>query len=308
MGTVKTITVAPDLSKVLVTVETVARGRGPADRQDDLLGGQAAALRRQRHRPRYAAVRLLHRHAADDREGQAATHLRRPARSAGPPGRRPRAPPSSWRASGWARSAWARRSSSATSRSAPCSAGTSATSPAASPSMPSCATPFDKYVHEDSSFWNASGLSVKLDANGIDVQFESLRALLLGGIAFDTAADPKSPVAAQHSPLPALRQPGSREVGGLRPPAAAACRTSPGSVAGLPVGADVTLHGLKIGEVTDVEPGLRPEERPHRGAGALPDRGRPHHRHRRRPGASPRHARRRDGQARACAPPCRRRA
>ena len=64
MGTVKSIAVAPDLTKVLVTVETTREAEPLPDRQDDLLGGQAAALRRQYHRPRYAAVRLLHRHAA----------------------------------------------------------------------------------------------------------------------------------------------------------------------------------------------------------------------------------------------------
>src|SRR5512143_2423360 len=46
--------------------------------------------------------------------------------------------------------------------------------------------PYDQYVHNDSTFWNASGLSVKLTGTGISVQMESLRALLLGGIAFDT--------------------------------------------------------------------------------------------------------------------------
>jgi paraquat-inducible protein B len=46
--------------------------------------------------------------------------------------------------------------------------------------------PFDQYVHDNSTFWNASGVSVKLGAGGIDVQMESLRALLLGGIAFDS--------------------------------------------------------------------------------------------------------------------------
>src|SRR5215510_14535921 len=43
--------------------------------------------------------------------------------------------------------------------------------------------PFDQYVREDSSFWNASGLSVKLAGEGISVQMESLRALLLGFLA-----------------------------------------------------------------------------------------------------------------------------
>src|SRR5262249_11677046 len=54
--------------------------------------------------------------------------------------------------------------------------------------------PFDKYVHDDSLFWNASGLSIKLAGTGLQVQMESVKALLLGGIAFDTRPDPKPPV------------------------------------------------------------------------------------------------------------------
>jgi paraquat-inducible protein B len=46
--------------------------------------------------------------------------------------------------------------------------------------------PYDAYVQDQSRFWDASGLSVKLGSSGIDVQVESLRALLLGGVAFDT--------------------------------------------------------------------------------------------------------------------------
>ena len=45
--------------------------------------------------------------------------------------------------------------------------------------------PFDTYVHDQTRFWNASGLSVKLAGTGVEVQLESLRALLLGGIAFE---------------------------------------------------------------------------------------------------------------------------
>ena len=111
--------------------------------------------------------------------------------------------------------------------------------------------PFDQYVRDDSSFWNASGLSVKLSGDGISVQMESLRALLLGGIAFDTARDSGSPL------------PEANKVFQLYPSLEAAKSAGfghqlqllsyfPGSVAGLSVGADVTLYGLKIGEVTDV--------------------------------------------------------
>ncbi len=50
--------------------------------------------------------------------------------------------------------------------------------------------PFDKYVHDNSRFWNASGANVQLGANGLEVQVESLRAVVLGGIAFETPDDP----------------------------------------------------------------------------------------------------------------------
>ena len=49
--------------------------------------------------------------------------------------------------------------------------------------------PYDQYVHADSSFWNASGVSIKMGADGVQFRMESLRAVLLGGIAFETPPD-----------------------------------------------------------------------------------------------------------------------
>lgn len=111
--------------------------------------------------------------------------------------------------------------------------------------------PFDKYVHEDSSFWNASGMQVKLTSGGLDVQFESLRALLLGGIAFDTPTYPKSPIAASHFRFPLYTTMEVAKSAGFGRQLQMVSNFE-GSVAGLAVGADVTLYGLKIGEVTDV--------------------------------------------------------
>jgi len=48
--------------------------------------------------------------------------------------------------------------------------------------------PYDTYVHDQTRFWNASGVSIKLGGTGVEVQMESLKALLLGGVAFETAA------------------------------------------------------------------------------------------------------------------------
>jgi paraquat-inducible protein B len=111
--------------------------------------------------------------------------------------------------------------------------------------------PFDKYVHEDSLFWNASGVSFKLGANGAEIQMESVKALLLGGISFDTRPDTVAPVGEpnQHFPLYA-NQEAAQSAGFGR--LLNMVSNFSGSVAGLAVGADVTLQGLKIGEVTDV--------------------------------------------------------
>src|SRR6516165_5254057 len=52
--------------------------------------------------------------------------------------------------------------------------------------------PYDGYVHDETRFWNASGVSVQLAGAGIDVQMESFKALLLGGIAFETPPTEKT--------------------------------------------------------------------------------------------------------------------
>src|SRR5476651_1497160 len=111
--------------------------------------------------------------------------------------------------------------------------------------------PFDKYVHEDSLFWNASGVSFKLGANGVQIQMESIKALLLGGISFDTRPDTKAPVAVASHHFPLYANQDAAESAGYGRLLNMMSMFS-GSVSGLSPGADVTLHGLKIGEVVDV--------------------------------------------------------
>jgi paraquat-inducible protein B len=113
--------------------------------------------------------------------------------------------------------------------------------------------PFDKYVRDDTTFWNASGLAVKLGADGIELQLESFKALLLGGIAFDTPVDNPAnrPASAAHHVFTLYSNLDQARAAGFGIQLQARS-DFPGSVAGLAVGAKVTLHGLKIGEVTDV--------------------------------------------------------
>jgi paraquat-inducible protein B len=112
--------------------------------------------------------------------------------------------------------------------------------------------PYDTYVHDESRFWNASGLSVKLGGDGVQFQVESLRALLLGGIAFETpAGQSATPVSVANHVFPLFD---NREAA-----AAASYRRKipvisyfPGSVRGVAPGSQVTMHGLVVGQVVDV--------------------------------------------------------
>ncbi|MFX6190173.1 mammalian cell entry protein, partial [Acinetobacter baumannii] len=53
--------------------------------------------------------------------------------------------------------------------------------------------PYDRYVTSNARFWHASGIDLKLDAGGFQVNTQSLAAIAAGGIAFqapeDAAAD-----------------------------------------------------------------------------------------------------------------------
>lgn len=112
--------------------------------------------------------------------------------------------------------------------------------------------PYDQYVHADSSFWNASGISVRLAADGVQLRMESLRALLLGGIAFETPLDTRQPVAVANQEFPLYRTYEDAQAAGFGRQIRL-LSYFPGSVSGLEPGAHVTLHGLRIGEVTDVD-------------------------------------------------------
>jgi paraquat-inducible protein B len=112
--------------------------------------------------------------------------------------------------------------------------------------------PYDSYVHDETRFWNASGVSVKLGGTGIDVQLESLKALLLGGIAFETpAAEIHTAVTAENHVFPLFtdRDAANNASYTRKIPAIS---YFPGSVKGLAPGSEVTMHGLQVGHVIDV--------------------------------------------------------
>ena len=44
--------------------------------------------------------------------------------------------------------------------------------------------PYHEYVYRNTRFWNASGIDVKLDTQGVRIDTESLVSILIGGISF----------------------------------------------------------------------------------------------------------------------------
>ena len=49
--------------------------------------------------------------------------------------------------------------------------------------------PYDRYVKDDSRFWEAGGIDVALGTDGVKINTQSLVSILIGGLAFETPAE-----------------------------------------------------------------------------------------------------------------------
>ncbi len=112
--------------------------------------------------------------------------------------------------------------------------------------------PFDELVGEHTRFWNASGIEISTDANGIKIKTESLQALLVGGITFETAGGANGGRPAAEGATFTLHDSRqvSREV--------EITEKIPyllyfsGSVRGLSPGAPVEFRGVRVGTTDDI--------------------------------------------------------
>jgi paraquat-inducible protein B len=117
--------------------------------------------------------------------------------------------------------------------------------------------PFDQYVHDNSRFWNASGAEVQLGAKGLKLQVESLRAVILGGIAFETPDTPPATTESEADHPFALYENQDAADSAIYNRSVPFVANFTSSVTGLEEGSPVTMRGQKIGEVASVQTSFR---------------------------------------------------
>ena len=110
--------------------------------------------------------------------------------------------------------------------------------------------PYDAFVNTETRFWNASGIDLTLDAQGVKLQTQSLLTLLLGGVAFETLPEDIVQPRAESNVQFALW---TNRTEAFRPRESVIetyrLAFGPQTVRGLAVGAPVDFRGVVVGEV-----------------------------------------------------------
>jgi paraquat-inducible protein B len=122
--------------------------------------------------------------------------------------------------------------------------------------------PYDGFVKPVTRFWNASGIDVKLGADGLNVQTESLAAVLGGGLAFDDG--PIEALFFAAGSMPGEFTLYKNETEAMAPPDGdphyVRMRFAQ-ALRGLEAGAPVEFVGVNIGSVVAVDLGYEPQDK-----------------------------------------------
>jgi paraquat-inducible protein B len=112
--------------------------------------------------------------------------------------------------------------------------------------------PFDALVKPQSHFWNSSGVTADLQGGGFHLEFQSLQAIISGGVTFDVPREAEQdPPVANNAKFHLYNSKDEADAAGYQNNIkAVAYFTS--SVAGLGAGSPVDILGLQVGVVTHV--------------------------------------------------------
>ncbi|ASL46963.1 Paraquat-inducible protein B [Burkholderia sp. AD24] len=120
---------------------------------------------------------------------------------------------------------------------------------------------YRQYVGTNTRWWQASGIDLRLDADGLTLNTQSLAAVMLGGIAFQTPpGEPIGTAAPDGAPFP-LAQDEAAAMRRADGPAAPVVMKFTQSLRGLTVGAPVDFRGIQLGEVTRIGVEFDPKTR-----------------------------------------------
>jgi paraquat-inducible protein B len=112
--------------------------------------------------------------------------------------------------------------------------------------------PFDAYVTGATRFWQASGIDMSVNADGVKLHTESLASILEGGVAFGTLPSVK-PAAVAVDAAFTLYEDQERAMRPVETEIRAFVMYFGGTLRGLSAGAPVELQGITVGEVKSVD-------------------------------------------------------
>lgn len=112
--------------------------------------------------------------------------------------------------------------------------------------------PYDRFVTQDTRFWNASGVDLSLGADGLQLKTQSIATVLGGGLAFGAPEASRAPIAANDATFSLFKD----QETAMAPPDGEALPIQlrfEQSLRGLSIGAPVEFSGVKVGKVISME-------------------------------------------------------